>query len=621
VYFKLVITILYAAVLGGCSGNGSALNGGADASAVAPMVSGLELRHRSGQTFVTWSEPQSGVGYNVYRSTQPITSDNIDSATLLTDRWGPLDNDTSLNKNAVTDIPAYFVIDDLGAPLSDSSGLFVHTTENAGTAYYAVSTIQNGIENKVLISGQNTNSVQESVATPRPVLTLSVNGGKGRLYTQYMDYQQWNPTLNGYAFNYFVALPSNYNPSRSYPLQLELHAYGYFPKLLEEVRFGWQVIQLIPVDPGDNQNTSHTWWYGHARDHDYQRDGDTPRNGAIENFTQQRVMMSIQDLIDSAEFNVDENLIHAFGDSMGASGVVTLGLHYPSVLSGIYASQPMMNYAGSTRFRYNFEKLFGGVDRNLPIVNRGLYSDPIQRFSEGGSQPTGVWDWMNHHSQVRSRSGDDFAYMMIDFGKADDVIDWQTQGRPTFAAFTDAKVAYTATAREGVGHQWSGFGAVNENLFRFETGPWFYPNDVSFPALHNVSGSEESGSELENTFSNEVITGRIDPPVSGNDVYQTSLEWSTEQFSFGQPIVDQFNRYEITLRSRTFDQFADVTPRNTQSFRPEASTRCSWNARTVGNGQIVDSGVAVVDDSQLLTISQVQIVRGAGTRLELDCTQ
>lgn len=69
-------------------------------------------------------------------------------------------------------------------------------------------------------------AVNESVSTLQPVLTASKNGGKGRLYTQYMDYTNWNPTLNGYAYNFTVALPGNYNPAQSYPLQLNLHAYN-----------------------------------------------------------------------------------------------------------------------------------------------------------------------------------------------------------------------------------------------------------------------------------------------------------------------------------------------------------------------------------------------------------
>ena len=566
-----------------------------------PMVSGLALRHRSGQTFLTWNEPEVGLGYHVYRSASPITSDNIGAATLLTSRWGPLDSDTSRNKYAVSDVPAYFVVEDLGAPLSDSEGLFVHTVSSGGTAYYAVTTVAGGSENRTVNAGQNSASVQEGVATPQPVLTLSVNGGKGRLYTHYMDYQQWNPTLNGYAFNYYVALPFNYNPSQSYPLQIELHAYDYFPFLLEEVRYDWQVVQLLPIDPGDSQNTSHTWWYGHARDHDY-RNGNTPSQGAIENFTEQRVMKAIQETIDNPDFNIDARLTHVFGNSMGASGSVSFGLRYGSVFAGIYASEPMMNYRTSPLFTNNFVRLFGSVSSNLPIVNRGLYSESIQRYGEGGNQPTGVWDWMDHHTQVRRRRGDDFAFMMIDFGKADTVIDWQTQGVPTFSALNDARVAYSATAREGIAHTWRAFDAVNENLFRFEVPGWRYSRDVSYPALTNASGS-----------------GRINPPSSGDDEYQTSLEWSVPHFSFGQGIVDQGNQYAVTLRSLASDQTVDVTPRNTQSFNPSAGTGCSWSAQHVGSGAIAGSGTLQVDGSGLATAVQVPVTTGSGTRVSISC--
>ena len=566
------------------------------------LVSGLSLRYRSGQTFITWDEPSSAANYHVYRSDQPISSENLGSAVLLTSRWGALDNNTSVNRYAVTDVPGYFVIDELGAPLADSTGLFVHTVDTNGTAYYAVTAVNNGVEDRTIVSRLNTAAVEEFIGTPQPVLTLSVNGGKGRLYTQYMDYQQWNPTLNGYAFNYFVALPFNYNPSQSYPLQVELHAYGYFPTLLEEVRYQWQVIQLIPLDPGDEQNTFHTWWYGHARDHNYLRNGDTPAQGVIEYFTEQRVMKAINEMFDNSDFIIDTKLIHVYGNSMGASGSVSLGLRYPSVFAGVYASQPMMNYQASARFRTNFRRLFGTPENNLPVVNRGRYSEAIRRYGEGGSQPTGVWNWMNHHEQVRRRRADDFSYLMIDFGKADDVIDWQTQGNPTFQAFTDARVAYSATAREGVGHEWRAFDSVNQNLFQFEVGAWRYPNDLSFPALHNASGS-----------------GRLNPPSSGDDVYQTTLEWSTPQFAFGAGIVDQANRYEVTLRSTAAAQRVDITPRKTRQFNPAANVQCNWTARNVSTGQTTDSGVTTVDGSRLVTASQVLVASGSGTRVSFNC--
>jgi len=202
------------------------------------LVSGLKARHTSGQTFLTWDEPDTNASYHVYRSNQPINSGNLASATLLTNKWGPIDPDSSIHKHGTDNVPGYFVIEDLGAPLDFNTGLFVHTTQadQSGNAYYAVTTVVNGSENRTVREGvsSTTSATFESVNTPKPVLTVSLNGGKGRIYTQYMDYANWNPTLNGYAFNYAVAVPFNYSSSRSYPLQVQLHAYGSTPTVVSQ---------------------------------------------------------------------------------------------------------------------------------------------------------------------------------------------------------------------------------------------------------------------------------------------------------------------------------------------------------------------------------------------------
>ena len=121
-------------------------------------------------------------------------------------------------------MPANFVINDLATPLGNNTGLFVYTTQSgdSSNAYYAVTAVNsNGVEQTLIATNS---AVRESVATPRDVLTVTNGNGRGRIYTQYMDYANWNPTFNGYAYNYTLALPSNYNPAVAYPLMLELHA-------------------------------------------------------------------------------------------------------------------------------------------------------------------------------------------------------------------------------------------------------------------------------------------------------------------------------------------------------------------------------------------------------------
>ena len=48
----------------------------------------------------------------------------------------------------------------------------------------------------------------------------------GRIYTQFMDYSNWNPTFNGYAYNYAVSVPADYNPNQAYPLSIVPHAHS-----------------------------------------------------------------------------------------------------------------------------------------------------------------------------------------------------------------------------------------------------------------------------------------------------------------------------------------------------------------------------------------------------------
>lgn len=128
---------------------------------------------------------------------------------------------------------------------------------------------------------------------------------------------------------------------------------------------------------------------------------------------------------------------------MGASGELAFGLRYPDVFSGVYASQPMTNYASSPTFQDEFVQLWGEQSSNLPITNRGPDSNSIGDYDVNGTASTGVWEWMNHLEQMRRRKSDQLAYLMIDHGKDDTLIDWNTQGQPLTRALTDAQADFS----------------------------------------------------------------------------------------------------------------------------------------------------------------------------------
>jgi hypothetical protein len=572
-------------------------------------ATGLQAFHRSGQTFITWTEDStvSGEGYHVYRSASPINTANLDSAEKLTSQWGALDDNTSVHQKAApgTGVPANFVIEDLGAPVPSTKGLFVYTTPagQSGTWYYAVTQVTNGTELKTIAAGSNALNagVAETVAVPKPVLTVASPTGKGLIYTQYMDYAKWNPTFQGYAYNYSVALPDNYDPNVAWPVKLMPHAYGERFHMEPSAEYNWPLIEVFLDDSGGGApgSTYQTWWYGFAADHNYKTDGPIPTAGRVENFTEQRVLKAIDEV--SAMFNVDPLRIHSQGHSMGASGSLSLGMRYANVFSGIFASEPMTNYASSPGFQDDFSVLWGTQASNLSVVNNGPYAASLKKYDG-----LGVYNWMNHHEQLVNRRGDPMAYLMVGHGKADDVIDWATQGKPFIAALNAGNVGFTAEQRYGWDHNWMSFDFAHDAMFSPTDGglsAWAYPRNVSFPGITMATGS---GPEV--------------PGTTGTNFYNIQFEWSVPWNNFHTNIVDTSTTYAITVKSTTVAQTATITPQRVQNFKPAAGTTLNWQNVSNATGAVVQSGTVVVDADGLITLPLISIGTGTGNRLQISTT-
>lgn len=580
------------------------------AAAVASAApSAVAARFSAGQTYVTWSEDVAvvGEGYHVYRSGAPITTANLGSATRLTTRWGPLGDDTSRHYLSGENTPANFVITDLGTPLTDDTGLFVTTVHDgqAGPAYYAVTRVLAGVEDRTITAGRNATVVPlaESVSTPRPVLVSSQNGGLGRVYTHFMDYAAWNPTKQGYAYNYAVGLPRGYDPSVAYPVKLELHAYNGRYRALPEAEYDWPAIHVLPDDPalgsGDSLNAGHTWWFGFSADNDY-RTSSEPSSGAVANFTEYRVLKALDEV--AAMFRTDPSRTHAFGHSMGASGAFSLGLRYGNVFSAVYASQPMTDYPHSPIFIDEWQELWGSRTANLPILLLGDHAAPLRRFGSGGTEPTGVWDWQNHQAQAARLAPLGPAYLMFGHGKDDDIIDWASQGRPIVRALTAAAVPFSAVMRDDQDHSWMGFDGANHDMVSRgygDLGDFILDRDP-LPAFGRSTGS-----------------GPLDPTDTGTQYYNVDLSWATAGNARGPAPVDASDRFEMTLLSTSgAAQAADVTPRRS-ALVVAAGSSWTWRATDQRTGAEVGGGTVAAAGAGTVTVPGVPVLPGAGTRLVL----
>lgn len=567
----------------------------------------LTARHSHGQTFLTWPEAGPGVRYHVYRSSSPITSATLASAVRLTQRWGPLGDATSRHVLAGENAPANFVIADLGAPLTDATGLFVHTVAagDALTAFYAVTRVTGGVEDRAIVPGSNATTVglAETVSVTRPILVTSENGGRGRVYTHFMDYARWNPTRQGYAYNYAVGLPRDYDPRVAYPIKLELHAYDGRYRAVPEAEYDWPAIHVLTDDPAlglpDSRNAGHSWWFGFAADHDY-RTAATPSSGRVANFTEYRVLKALDEV--AALFRTDPRRTHAFGHSMGGSGAFALGLRYGNVFSATYASQPMTDYQHSPLFVEEWTELWGSRAANLPLTLIGPHAEPLARFASNGAAPTGVWDWQNLQAQAGRLAPIGPAFLTVAHGKDDSVIDWPTQGRPLVGALTSAAVPFTALARDDTDHSWMGFEGANHDMVSQGYGDYgdFILDRGPVPAFGRASGS-----------------GALDPTDVGTQTYNVDLNWATATNGRGPAPVELPARFEMTLMSGSgAAQTADVTPRRTALDVPAGSV---WQWRTVNQatGVQVAAGTVTAASAGTVTVPRVRILAGAGTRLVL----
>ena len=607
----------------------------------APPVSGpaqptnLRAFHRSGQTFLTWSERAdlAGESYRVYRHTQPIAASNLSAATRLYEVWeGSADFPANRYVDAAFQA-RYFdrvVITNRGAPLPAGTGLLAWTLATndfaggaTGTAYYAVTTVSGaGAENRTnFAAGNALGPLGEGVAEPLPVETAQTIGARGRVYLQFMDLRKWNPTFhapnpgNGYyglnpdspavrhalAYVYDYAVFAPDCGTNAMPATLILHGWGgntYGPITEDPDPWGWCTYRIYPVDQGE------TWWFGFARDHDFRADGEVAAGDVIVNYTEQRVLRMIRDLQRQPPGPpVDTNRIYVYGQSMGGSGTLALALRYPNVFAAAFASQPMTDYAtsgdgGGIDWRDDVAAKWGARALNLPVQLDAPagWAAPIQ-----GRSGTGVWTWQNHRLNATNRIGDDNVPFGITHGTNDDVIEWTTQGRPVYGALDAGRRCWGGLVSDA-DHTWIGFEGFPPGIAPVDYAPF-----ANFRVVRNetVPGLSRDSGDLAS-------------PPARTGGYHQNLDWSASWNAWDGVPQDTATNWQVSLRALDGrSHVVDVTPRRTQRFRPAIGAILNWRNMRVGDGVQVQSGTAVVDAAGLVTATNVA-VGTAGNRVRFE---
>jgi hypothetical protein len=560
------------------------------------QATGLSAFHRSGQTFLTWTETSAeGETYNVYRSHEPITEANLSQAERIAqvpegsafyaNEWMK-EEDYDPSTHAVQ---RNFIIEDMGPELPDGTGLLVWTPHEETEAYYAVTVVVDGIEN-TQIGAENSlqTPVAETDDPPMPVMVWASETGRGWVFTQFMDYAALNPTFDGYAYNYSVSVPTNYDGSVPFPVTLALGGWGTRYIVYDSAPYDYQTI-YVSVD-----DAFKTWFYGYSATHDFAQ-GTPPTSGPVGNFTEWRLLRCVDELIRHDLYNVDEERIYAFGGSMGGSGALALGMRYPDVFAAVYAALPMTNYAtagdsGGVHWADDVIPKWGTLEDDFPVANLGPRAGHLTPYDG-----TGVWEWMNHQANMLSRVGDEMAYIATAHGKADAIIEWPTQGAPWYEIMQqDARRGFAGKAIPDWDHTWTSF-AGQGPMLPFES--FVFRKDRSFPGFTNCSLNDDVR-------------------------YNLDIEWSCPWNDFAGDIVDAVDRYEIVLRIRPDGDLpdtatVDVTPRRLQAFTVTPGATYAWSNLQLPEEEAIQGGLVTADDDGLLLVGGFLVTK-AGNRLVLE---
>lgn len=608
----------------------------------------LTATHHAGQTFLTWAEHADlrGEAYRIYRSSTPVTPHSLsraialyevreDSARFYANRYN-----VDLSGEWRDRYTARLVTANHADPLPAGAGLLVWTLApedfagaSSGVGYYAVAVVPAGGA-PVLDPRYTAGPVEESVADPRPVeIAAHVERG-AHVYIQYMDLRRWNPTFHApnalndyyglgpaphaiaYAYDYVVAEPAPRNCGgtvpASVPAVVNLHGWSAntYPPYAGGYAPYWCAYMLFPIDQGE------TWFFGFAREHDYRAGGIPTPGNTIANYTEQRILRMLYDLMrDPPGPQVDPQRVYVYGGSMGGSGALAFALRYPQVFAAAYASEPMTDYAtsgdgGGADWRNDVVPKWGRIAANLPVAIDAPngWAAALQAYNG-----TGVWDWQDHQRNLRDRVADDMVPFGIAHGLADTTIEWPTQGAPVYAALLDARRAYGGAVTND-DHTWLSFQGLPPSL-------GLTPSLVPFAGLRVVR--DESVPGLGNSSADIGLA----PGMPRG--YNVTVRWSSSWDPWDGPPVDTPERWQVSLCAVSpatgaeagacgtgIAQTVDVTPRRLQRFVIVPGATYAWENRRVADGALMARGSVVAGADGLLTVEGVA-VSPEGNRLGL----
>ncbi|MEZ5988177.1 MAG: hypothetical protein R3F30_03475 [Planctomycetota bacterium] len=431
------------------------------------QVPAVNVAHRNGQTFVTWSEVSATPvpdAYAVWASAKAIqSSQDLQQATLL----GVVPKGSATCPRSGTN----YVLESTKPALTAGTGFFVATPAAKGTRYFAVTARRGTSENTWV--GTNANAspgVAETPGPSAPVLQWSSANGGDSLWAHFVGAGGAGPdpamgNAEGAAFVYRVY----YDPTRQgpRPLVVVLHPRGGSYKTIQPLPFApKEAVQLFLDDP--LTAPGHSMWFGY-----HEGFGSAAPSGKVVPYTENRVLWSVDKLLADQALAIDQARVYAVGASLGAIGSFGLGVRHADRFAAVGGIDPAFDVAHADfALKGEVATLFGTATQNLPTTLGPRFYD-LEAFARNAP----------------ALAGAGIAPMRWFFGRADTVTGW-TDKPAALRAARDAGLPLVSCwdlRSHGVTGAWSTLEApLLAELFELRL-------DRALPCFHGLSLDDDPG--------------------------------------------------------------------------------------------------------------------------------
>ncbi|MBF0258914.1 MAG: right-handed parallel beta-helix repeat-containing protein, partial [Desulfamplus sp.] len=603
--------------------------------------SNIGMLHRAGQTFIVFDEivqivdrasifydelytlvksyPRN-IQYRIYRSQEPITSQNITALVPVgtvnsLSGWNlelygtgtsskhqpamryviaegssaitPLTNPPNPTATSATTGP----INHAGTPLDLDQGLFVYSPSVGGASWYAVTSVVDGVENRTVTDGVNTAYISgESVGQGEPVLQRIEfdNSFQYIANVELYIYTRWeappNCSVMGKPYDYLVGRPQNMaSPA---PVGIHMHCWG------GDLYGGygwWNDAEDGALILSSNQ-FPYDWWTGYHeklytfKGQSYTWGQSLYQSGVVKPYTTNRLVSFLDWMQESGNWNIDRSRTFTAGSSMGGSGSLMMAIRYPELISWSRSWVGVHVPEKSPNFKSSYQIVYGKPEYGV-------------LFKKDDSDPgTPVWDYYNDAWYLKNHVDKSIGFLSFSNGKNDGAIGWE-QAVDFINALQETRQPHLFI--------WGQSGHSQRTVFPKNGSERHMEIDIklnqSLPAFTRCS--------LDNNYGNGQSS---DGDASGQ--VNRYLYWQTHD------LIETASTWQISvalMNTAPADAcLVDITPRRLQSLSLAPGQVINFTNTDNTTAAVVGSGQVIADKYGLITIEQTKVSKG-GNRITI----